>query len=299
MIFLKRSRAERIFGVANVIFMVFLCVITIYPYLNQIAISFNDGADSARGGVTIFPRVFTTQNYKMILLSSDFARAAVISVLKVVLVTVLSVVVSYSAAYGLTRKGLPYKRGITLYLMLSAYISAGVIPTYLLYRYLHIINTFWVYVFPVLFSFYNMIIIRSFLQEIPPSLEESAKIDGATDLQIMVKIIVPVSMPVIATVALWVAVGTWNGWTDTLMYVTDKDLFTLQYLMMRLIKESEAAQQMALELSMSRSVETVHKTTSESVKAATLIVTTLPIILVYPFLQKYFIKGVTLGAVKE
>jgi len=183
--------------------------------------------------------------------------------------------------------------------MIPAYISAGVIPVYMLYRHLHIINTFWVYVLPVMYSFYNMVIIRSFLQEVPPSLEESAKLDGATDLQVMVKIMVPISMPVIATVALWSAVNAWNGYTDTLMYVTEKDLFTLQYLMMRLIKESELAQQMALEMSMGKQVEAVHQATSESVKSASLIVTTLPIIAVYPFLQKYFIKGVTLGAVKE
>ena len=213
--------------------------------------------------------------------------------------TLVATFVNFSAAYGLTRRGLPYRKAITLYLMIPAYISAGVIPMYMLYRDLHIINTFWVYVFPVLYSFYNIVIIRSFLQELPASLEESAKLDGATDFKIMIKIIVPISMPVIATVALWSAVNAWNGWTDTLMYVTDKKLFTLQYLMMRLVKESEMAQQMALQLSMGQAAENAVKTTSESVKAASLIVTTIPIIVVYPFLQKYFIKGVTLGAVKE
>ncbi len=296
---MKRSLSEKTFNVCNIIFMLLLCTIMLYPYLNQVAISLNDGADSARGGITLLPRVFTLQNYKTIFSNSSFLLAAVISVCKTVLVTVCGVSVNFAAAYALTRKNVPYRRGITLYLMIPAYISAGVIPTYMLYRYLHIINTFWVYVLPVMYSFYNMIIIRSFLQEVPPSLEESAKLDGATDLQVMIKIMFPISMPVIATVALWSAVNAWNGYTDTLMYVTEKDLFTLQYLMMRLIKESELAQQMALEISMGKQVEVTHQATSESVKSASLIVTTLPIIAVYPFLQKYFIKGVTLGAVKE
>jgi len=295
----RRTFAEKTFNVFNIIFMLLMAVIMLYPYLNQLAISLNEGADSARGGITIFPRVFTWQNYKAILTNQDFLRAAVVSVCKTVLNTTVATFVNFSAAYGLTRKGLPYKRALTLYLMIPAYISAGVIPMYMLYRDLHIINTFWVYVFPVLYSFYNIVIIRSFLQELPASLEESAKLDGATDFKIMVRIIVPISMPVIATVALWSAVNAWNGWTDTLMYVTDKDLYTLQYLMMRLVKESETAQQMALQLSMGQVAENAVKTTSESVKAASLIVTTIPIICVYPFLQKYFIKGVTLGAVKE
>lgn len=296
---MKRTFAEKTFNVFNITFMLLIAVIMIYPYLNQMAISFNEGADSARGGITIFPRVFTLQNYKAIFTNQDFLRAAIVSVCKTVLNTLVATFINFSAAYGLTRRGLPYRKAITLYLMIPAYISAGVIPMYMLYRDLHIINTFWVYVFPVLYSFYNIVIIRSFLQELPASLEESAKLDGATDFRIMIKIIVPISMPVIATVALWSAVNSWNGWTDTLMYVTDKKLFTLQYLMMRLVKESEMAQQMALQLSMGQAAEDTVKTTSESVKAASLIVTTIPIIAVYPFLQKYFIKGVTLGAVKE
>ncbi len=297
---MKRTFSEKLFNVCNIIFMILISIIMLYPYWNQLAISLNEGADSARGGITLWPRIFTWQNYKMILSNSDFLRAAVISVLKTILHTFGGVSVTYMAAYGLTRKGLPYKKPITLFLMIPAYVSAGVIPVYMLYRYLHIINTFWIYFLPTMFSFYNMIIMRSFLQEIPASLEESAKIDGATDIKIMIKIMVPLSMPVLATVALWTAVSAWNSWTDTLMYITDKKLFSLQYLMMRIIKESEMAQSMALEMSMSgQAAEEAAKVTSEAVKSASLMVTTIPIIAVYPFLQKYFIKGVTLGAVKE
>lgn len=295
---MKKSRAEKNFEIFNVILMILLCVVTLYPYLNQLAISFNDGNDTMRGGLTIFPRVFTLENYTAIFSNDSVWNAAAISVLRVVMQTVLSVAVVYLAAYALTRKGLPYRKGLTVFLMIPAYISAGTIPIYITYRYYHLINNFLVYVVPGLFSFYNMVIIRSFLQDLPASLEEAAKVDGANDFLIMYKIIFPLSLPVIATVALWVAVGAWNDWTTTLMYITNDSLYTIQYIMMRLIKESGIAQQLAQEAAMTGKTF-VARTTSESVKAATLIFTTVPIILVYPFLQKYFMKGVTLGAVKE
>ncbi len=279
--------------------MIFLCFVTIYPFLNQLAISFNDGMDSTMGGITIFPRKFTLENYKGVLTNPSLKGALTISVLRVVIATVLSLLVTYAAAYGLTRKGLPFRRGLTLLLMIPSYISAGVIPIYLMLRTYHLINSFWVYILPGLFLFYNMIIIRSFLQSIPDSLEESAKLDGANDIQIMFKIAMPLSLPVLATVALWVSVQNWNDWTTTLMYVTDKNLYPLQYLMMRLIKESETAQEMALQITMNKGLDEVSQPTSQSITAATLMITTIPIILVYPFLQKYFVTGVTLGAVKE
>lgn len=295
---MKRSWQEKTFSFFNIIFMLILLVITLYPYLNQLAISLNDGADTMMGGITIFPRKFTLENYRTVFVNKNFTSALFISVTRVLLASTLSLAVVFSAAYALTRRGLPYKRGITLYLMIPSYISAGMIPVFILYRYIHLINHYGVYILPGVFVFYNMVIIRSFLQELPPSLEESAKIDGATDLQIMIKIIMPISLPVLATVALWLCVGNWNDWTTTLLYITDKKLYPLQYLMMRLIKDSALAQEMAKQSTMSQS-GSVARPTPDSVKAATLIVTTIPIIMTYPFFQKYFITGVTLGAVKE
>lgn len=181
--------------------------------------------------------------------------------------------------------------------MLPGYIPVGTIPTYINISNLGLLDNFWVYVIPSLFGFYNMIIIRSYLQELPPEMEESAKIDGANDLIIMFRIIFPMTLPVVACVALWVSVGAWNDWTSTLIYVTDPDLHTLQYLMMRLVKEAETANQMSMQAAMSKG-QTVPRVTGDTVKAATLIITTLPILMVYPFLQKYFIKGINLGAVK-
>lgn len=292
---MKRTRGEKIFQVVNIFIMLLVCVIMLYPYLNQVAISFNEGMDAMLGGITIFPRKFTLANYAAVFNNRSMLNGAWISVSKTVIHTVLGLIVLFMSAYGITRSKLPYRKGITLFLMIPAYVGAGQIPTYMLYRYLGLMNTYWVYILPGLYSFYNMVIIRSFLQELPVSIEESAKLDGANDFQIMYKIALPLSKPVMATVALWLAVGSWNGWMDTLLYITNRSLFPLTYIMMQLIKESSLAQQMAQDGS---GTEQASKPTPDTVKAATLVVTTIPIIMVYPFLQKYFIKGVTLGAVK-
>ncbi len=294
---MKRSLGEKIFTVINTIIMVLICIISVYPYLNQLAISLNDGRDAMAGGITIIPRKFTWENYVTVFSNPAFLQAAKISVLRVLCSTTLALLVTYSAAYGLTRRGLPYRKFLTLFLMLPGYIPVGTIPSYINISNMGLLDNFWVYILPGLFGFYNMIIIRSYLQELPPEMEESAKIDGANDLIIMFRIIFPMTLPVVACVALWVSVGAWNDWTSTLVYVTDPDLHTLQYLMMRLVKEAETANQMSMQAAMSKG-QTVPTVTGDTVKAATLIITTLPILMLYPFLQKYFIKGINIGAVK-
>lgn len=294
---MKRTKGEKIFNVFNIAFLALLCVIMVYPYLNQVAVAFNEGRDTMMGGITIFPRKFTLVNFQAVFTNPDFINGAFISVSKVLLHTLLAVSITFMCAFSLTRKGLPCKRQFTLFLMIPTYVSAGVIPTYILYRYLGFIDNYWVYVIPGCFTFYNMVILRSFLQDLPASIDESAEIDGANEFQTMVKITLPMSLPVLATITLWVAVASWNEYNLTLMYITNRKLYTLQYLMMQIVKESELVQQMASQSAMGMDNPMVTPT-PDSVKAATLIVTTIPIIMVYPFLQKYFVKGITVGAVK-
>lgn len=294
---MKKTKGEVTFGVFNTILMLFLCVIMLYPYLNQLAISFNDSFDTMMGGITIFPRKFTLESYKAVFSKSSFWPAAWISVSRVILCVLFGLIVNFMAAYALSRKSLPGKKGITLYLMIPNYITAGTVPIYIMLKMYHLLDNYWVYIITCIYVFYYLVVIRSNLQSLPPSLEESAKIDGANDFQVMWKIIFPLSLPVVATVALWIAVAAWNDWTTTLYYITKKELYTLQYMMMKLIQESsEEPSQMVI-----ATEDQVMKAQKDenSVKAATLIVTTVPIICVYPFLQKYFIKGVTVGAVKE
>ena len=294
----NKSVSYKIFNICNIIFMLLLCATMLYPYLNQLAISLNTGYDTARGGVTIFPREFTWENYQTVFNDPGVSKAAFISVSTTVIKIFLSLAVTFSAAYALTRSNLKGRSAITKYFVIPMYLSAGIIPTYILFRYLGLIDNYWVYIVPGLFSTYNMIIFRSFISGIPIDLEESALLDGANEIQIMFKVITPLAMPAIATVALWVAVGNWNDYTMTLYYVTRTDLYTLQYLMMKILKEGETLKQAALDAAMGADAIVKSKTTTDSVKAAMLIITTIPIICVYPFLQKYFVKGVTLGAVK-
>ena len=297
---MKLSKSYKTFLAINAFVLIIISILMLYPYLNQLAIALNDGNDSALGGVTIFPRKFTLLNFQTILSDPSVGKAAFVSVLRTVLNVFIHLFVTFSAAYALTRKNLKGRSMINKILMLTMYLNAGTIPTYILYRYLGLINNFWVYVIPYSFSFYNMIIMRSFIQELPISLEESALLDGANEFKIMMKIIVPLSKPVLATIALWVAVGQWNDYSSTLMYVTDKNLFSLQYLMLRIIKQGEALKQIGLDQAMGADTSAATaQTTSESIKAAMLIISTIPILCVYPFLQKYFVTGIVMGAVKE
>ncbi len=297
----KKSVGVNIFTGFNVLIMVILCVVTLYPYINQLAVSLNDGKDTVFGGITIFPRKFTWVNYITVFTHSGFANSLAVSALRVVFGTACGLVVITAAAYAVTKKNLPGKNVIISFLIVPTFISSGLIPTLILYRHLHLMNNFLVYILPAAFAFFYMIIIRTYLQTIPSSLEESAVIDGANEVQILFKIMLPLSMPVMATVALWLGVAQWNDWVSPLYYVTKKSLYPLQYIMYKVVKEAELINEIISNQVRTGNVGKAQevKVTSESVKAATIIVATLPIVMLYPFLQKYFIKGVMIGAVKE
>lgn len=293
---MKKKTSDYVIDAVIYITLIILCVLCLYPYLNQVAISLNEGMDSAKGGITIFPRKFTLENYRTLFADASYGRAFVVTVSRALCNMIIQNIVVFGAAYALTRKRLRGRKFFTAYLAVPMYLHAGLIPMYILYRTLGLINNFWVYVLPFSFVFYNMVIVRSFVQDIPESLEESALLDGANEMTILFRIILPLSLPVLATVSLWILVGQWNDWTTALYYVTNKNLFPLQYIMMRVIKQGEQIRQQAI-LDATGADVTV-KTTSESMKAAMIVATSIPIVAVYPFLQKYFVKGVTLGAVK-
>ena len=296
----KDSLSRKIFYVCNIIFMLCLVVLTLFPYLHVLAKSLNDGQDSAMGGITLWPRVFTWENYKVVLSDDGFGRAFGLSVIRVALSAAINLMVQFMAAYVLMNKRF-HGRNLFIYMFLiPMYFGGGIIPQYILYSNVGLLNNFLIYILPGCFSMYNTIIIRSYLESIPSSLAEAAKIDGANDLRIAFQVILPLAKPVMATVGLWTMVGAWNDWTTTLYFVTKKDLYTLQYVLMRLLKENQAIQSMISQAAMNGEVLDISmNVTSESIQAAQLIVTTIPIVLVYPFLQKYFIQGMTLGAVKN
>ncbi len=292
--------SEKIFRVFNVIFIMLISITMLYPYINQIAISLNDGMDTILGGITIFPRKFTWLNYTAIFAGDSVPRAFFLTAFITIAHMIISLIVTMAAAYAMSKNDLPFKNEITWFLIIPMYIAGGVIPTFILYRYLGFLNNVLVYIVPGMFSFYNMIIIRTFIKGLPESLEESAMLDGANEAVVLFRIVLPLSMPVIATVALWLMVGSWHSWMPTLYYVNEKSLFTLQYVVMQLIKQSDVLQKLAAETALTGGETTrAAQPTSESIKAAAIIFSTIPIVLTYPFLQKYFVKGVTIGAVKD
>ncbi|WP_127582513.1 carbohydrate ABC transporter permease [Paenibacillus koleovorans] len=296
-----QSISYRVFIRVNYLILTLAGLATVYPYLNVLAIALNDASDSAKGGIYLWPRVPTWDNFKLVLGSDAIVTAAINSVGRVLIGTTLALMTQFAAAYAFTRKDLPGRTQLLIFLTIPMFFSGGLIPQYILYSKIHFINSFLVYVIPGVFSFFNMIVIRTYMNTIPPSLEESAKIDGASEITIFYRIMLPLSKPILATIALWVAVSQWNDWTTTLYFILNQKYYTLQYILVQMIKEGErvaAIIQEAQLQGLDTSAIKIHAS-PEALKAAQVIITTLPIIAVYPFLQKYFIKGVMIGSVKE
>ena len=297
----KESISRKVFLLFNLIFMLMVIVVMTFPYINVAAKAFNDGADTAMGGITIFPRIFTWENFRTVVMDKAFPRAAIVSVARVIFGTLLALVVQLMAAYVFTNKELIGRGPLLMFFMIPMYFGGGLIPTYLLYSKLGLLNNFLLYIVPGCFSLYNMVIIRSFMNGLPDGLKEAARLDGANEVTILARIIVPISKPIIATIALWAAVGYWSDWTTTMYFFTKKNMFTLQYVLAQILKETQKIQELIRKAAMEGEALGVSdfNVTTESVRCAQLIVTTVPIVIVYPFLQKYFISGVMVGAIKD
>lgn len=294
----KKSLGDRIFNGINIVFMLFVLVITIYPFLHILAISLNDARDSARGGITIFPRVFSIDSYVTVFNYPGLYNSFFVSVARTVAGTALFLLVTLLAGYAMTKKYLKGYKFIYHFFIVSMFIGGGLVPTFLLYQQIGIYNTFFVYILPGAFSTYYMILFRTFIIQLPSALEESAMIDGAGEWTILHRIILPLSTPVIATIGLFVLVSQWNAWQDTLYFTTNPSLETLQYVLMKVLRQAEATQITKQAKSMMMRQMRTTNITPESIKMAITMVATVPVICVYPFLQKYFVKGMVLGAVK-
>ncbi|SFE01973.1 putative aldouronate transport system permease protein [Paenibacillus catalpae] len=289
-----------VFNTVNAIIMIMLAVVTLYPFLNTLAVSFNAGLDTIRGGIYIWPRMWTLQNYKAVFITGTVFNAFYISVARTILATVLSLFLTTMLAYTVSRKEYAFRKPITIMIVMTMYFNAGLIPYYFLIKDLHLLNNFLVYIVPGLVSAFNMIVIRTYIGTLSESLIESAKVDGAGDFRIFMQVILPLCQPVLATVALFVAVGQWNSWFDTFLFTSSKqELSTLQYELMKLLSSamnsnSNPALQNGADPNAAKAM-----VTPLSIRAAITIVASVPILIVYPFLQKYFVVGMQLGSVKE
>jgi putative aldouronate transport system permease protein len=285
------TRGRHAFLFVNGLLMVGLCVVTVFPFLNAVAFSLSDPIQVMQGRVTFFPRGFTLQNYIRVLTGDSLAPAATISILRTVLGIVYHVSITGIAAYALSFERLPFNRIITLYFIIQMFVFPGMIPMYANISGLGLMNSFWVYVLPHAFGAYVMLIMRTYFRGLPRELIESAHIDGAGHLRIFVRIIVPLSMPIVAVVALFHGVWQWNSWFDAMLYVNRVRLHPLAMLLQRMIQEAEETEEVMVGLGSTR-------VNPQSVRMTMLLVTTLPIVVIYPFFQRYFVKGVMIGAVK-
>ncbi|GIP00163.1 MULTISPECIES: carbohydrate ABC transporter permease [Paenibacillus] len=298
---LKRiSTGDKIVLVLIYTFLTLLAFSALYPFWNAVAVSFNQGVDTAKGGITFWPREFTLENYKIILDDDRLANGFFISVSRTIVGTATSIFMTALLAFGMTRTYLIGRNFYMVFLVFTMYFSGGLIPSYLLIRSLGMMNSFWVFIIPTLISVWNMIIFRTFFKGLPVGLEESASIDGCSNWGMFFRIILPLSGPVIATLSLFTAVGHWNDWFYPSIYITSDNLLPIQTILRQtlnanIVTNSNSVLDSASVMLMERSKQI----TSKSLTMAMMIVVTLPIVLVYPFVQKYFVKGVLVGSLKE
>ena len=286
---------DKIFFAFTVIFLAVFVIITLYPVVNTVALSFNDGIDAVRGGIYLWPRKFSMKNYKTVLDMQNIWVGARITVLRTLIATLTSLFANAVLAFIVSRKRFLFKSQLSLFWVITMYVNAGMIPIFLLYKNLGLTGTFHVYWIPGMISAFNMLVMRTYMEGIPESLEESAQLDGAGYWTVFKDIVSPLCKPVYATVALFIAVWQWNSWFDAMLYNRMKTEYTtLQYELMKLL--SSVMQQSGSAENAKNGAATI---TPITIRAAATVATMLPIIMLYPFLQRYFVTGLTIGSVKE
>jgi putative aldouronate transport system permease protein len=294
----KRTVEQIIFTTLNTTFLLALAALMIYPLLNTLAISLNDGNDAVRGGIGIWPRVFSLQNYNVVFNMTTIYQAFFMSVLKTVVVVATNLFFTSMLAYALSRKEFIFRRSITLIFVLTLYFDAGLIPNYLLIRDLGMLNSFQAYWVPTIISAFNLIVLRTYMKSIPDEIIESARTDGAGEFRMWWQIVMPLCKPTLAVVGLFVAVGSWNSWLDTLLYNSgDQALSTLQYELQKLLASSMNAGMNSVAATGS-AASGGQVTTPIALRSAITMVAAIPILFVYPFLQKHFVSGLMIGSVK-
>ncbi|MEK5645767.1 ABC transporter permease [Paenibacillus rhizosphaerae] len=284
---------DRVLDTVITAILVVVVFVTLYPFYYILLITLNEGTDTAAGGVYLWPRQFTFSNYTYFLQDPKWVEAFGISVLRTVIGTALGILFTSLVAYGLSKQDLVFRSGYFLTVVIAMNFSGGLIAFYIVLRSLGLINNFAVYVVPGMLNLFFLLIAISFFREIPDELGESARIDGASELRIFARIILPVSMPLLATMSLFIGSGQWNSWLDSAYFVQDEGLRTLTYRMMQVINQTMVPSGDTQAAAMSRT-----SVTPFSVQATAMVVSIVPILGVYPFLQKYFVSGMMLGSVK-
>lgn len=289
----KKSAAERTEDIFLYVFLSVVAFTSVFPFIHLLVLSLNDSVDAQRGGLYFYPRIFTWANYEYVFTNDTLLRASFNSVARTVLQTVVSVFCTGMLAYVLSRREFVFRKSFTFLIIVTMYVSGGLIPMYLLIKSLGLMNTFAVYIVPGIMSAFNLMVMRTYFEQLPDGLVESGYMDGANDFSIFTRIILPVSLPVVACIALFVSVAEWNTWFDNFLYNSRNEKLTvLQYELQKMVNAVQQTND-PLEEAEDRMI------TPYTVKATLTIIVTVPILLVYPFLQKYFVQGLTLGAMKD
>ncbi|GIO97253.1 carbohydrate ABC transporter permease [Paenibacillus lautus] len=290
----SKSVSEVLFDSANVILLCLLSIVTLYPFLYVLFASISTPAEFVQHrGILLWPKGFSLDSYRMVFENPNIIRSYMNTIFYVVVGTTLNILMTALGAYGLSRKNVMWKSTIMMLIVMTMFFDGGLIPKYLLVKNMGLIDTYWALIIPSAMTTWNLIIMRTAFQGVPDALEESARIDGASDWTILFRIIIPLSLPVIAVMVLFYGVWHWNKWFDALIYLRDRDLFPLQLILREILIQNDTS-------SMMTSVGGGDRMpVGETIKYATIMVATLPILFLYPFLQKYFVKGVMIGAIKE
>lgn len=290
----KLSKEELIIQLVAISAVTLFCIFVILPFAVVIGSSFEKESNIAKYGFTIIPKTFSLEAYKVVFSDSQIYKAYFVTIFTTVVGTMLSLLFTITLAYPLAQKKLKFRHPITFYVYFTMLFNGGLVPLYLLIsKYLHMKDNIWVLIIPILFSPWNMFLMRNFFSAIPKELAESAYIDGANDFQVLFQVILPISKPALATIGLFYALTYWNQWYNAMLYIDNRDLMPLQYLIMDLMRSTDAIKEMAK----STGISTANLPTS-TLKMATTIITIGPVILLYPFAQKYFTEGLTVGAIK-
>ena len=286
-----RTRGERIFNVINIIIVTLVGLLCLAPFIHVIAKSFSGNMPLVLKQVYFWPKEFQWDNYSFVLNNKQYLVSMKNSVIITVCGTALSMIITFLTAFVFTRQNLPFQKLYVRLFIFTMFFGGGIIPTYLLFSNVGLLDTYWVLILPGAVGTFNIILMRNFMESISPSLEESARIDGASNMTILFRIILPLSIPAIATISLFFAVGKWNAYFNAVIYTTRKDLMPIQLYLRNILQN--------LDLLAEEDPEQLAYVSTEGVRASTTISAILPILCVYPFLQKYFVGGMMIGAVKE
>jgi putative aldouronate transport system permease protein len=286
------SRGERVFYVINYVLLTAVAATCLLPLLNILAVSFSGSEAVVSGNVFIAPVDFTLSSYTILIDGTPIMHALINSFIITLTGIVLCMTFTFLAAYPLSRKGFYWRKFFTLAIVFTMIFSSGVIPQYLLMKSLNLINSYWAIWFPAMISAYNMLIMKNYFESLPEEMEEAARIDGASELRFIWNIVWPLSVPMMATIALFYGVALWNTFMNVLIYINDTDKFNLAVLVQQMIRSQSISQDFSIR------PDDFQLVTPEGVKSAGVMVMLIPLLIVYPFIQKFFVKGVMIGAIK-